>query len=192
MQDDLRYILNNNVRACARRLLGCLLIREIGGQLIIGKIVETEAYDQLDAASHSYHSQTVRNKVMFGEPGKLYVYFTYGMHCCANVVCGPEGWGAAVLIRAIEPIWGLNFMKEQRHNVGIKELTNGPAKLCQAFCINLEMNGLGLTDPPVMLYVSPPIKQADIQQTTRIGITKAKEKLLRFYIKNNNFVSRPL
>src|SRR5690242_17127228 len=98
----------------ALQLLGCYLIRELDGRRLVGKIVETEAYDQTDAASHSFYGSNGRAAVTFGPAGRLYVYFTYGMHYCCNVVTGPEGHGSAVLIRALEPVSGLEKMREQR------------------------------------------------------------------------------
>src|SRR5579884_3364094 len=124
----------------APRLLGCQLVRQIDGQRLVGRIVETEAYDQSDAASHSYKGRTPRTEVMFGPSGHLYVYFTYGMHYCCNIVVGDEGYGAAVLIRAVEPLKGIIFIEDRRGKSGI-EATNGPAKVCQALGIDRSLNG---------------------------------------------------
>ena len=168
-------------------LLGCILEREIDGKLIRVKIVETEAYDQTDAASHSYKGKTERTEVMFGEPGHLYVYFTYGMHYCCNVVTGEKGVGAAVLIRSVEPLEGEEFMRELRMFSG-KELSNGPAKLCQALGINKSLNGHNLKQSPLKLIIQKPIK--DITQTKRVGISQAKDVLWRFYITGNPYVSK--
>ncbi len=173
----------------APRLLGCLLERELGGQKLVGRIVETEAYDQTDAASHSYKGRTPRTDVMFGPSGHLYVYFTYGMHYCMNVVCGPEGQGSAVLIRAIEPLEGLSVMSQNRGGKTGVELTNGPAKLCQALAINKTYNGHDLHEPPLKLVVRPALPSESITQTTRIGITHAKDVPWRFYISDNQYVS---
>jgi DNA-3-methyladenine glycosylase len=175
----------------AQRLLGCHLIRELNGRQLIGRIVETEAYDQTDAASHSYRGQTPRTDVMFGPAGHLYVYFTYGMHYCCNVVVGKPGHGAAVLIRSVEPLEGEVVMQQNRHGLSGANLTNGPAKLCQAFGIDRELNGHDLTESPLRLMVQPPLKQTEIIQTTRIGISKAQDVPWRFYVKGNQFVSKP-
>ena len=181
--------LNGPSESVAPRLLGCYLERDLGGRQLLGKIVETEAYDQADTASHSYRGQTPRTDVMFGPSGHLYVYFTYGMHYCCNVVCGPAGQGAAVLIRALEPLEGQDIMAEnRRHNQG---LTNGPAKLCQALNINKSLNGHSLSVEPLRLIIQPEIPQVEITQTTRIGISRAQDVPWRFYIKGNPFVSKP-
>lgn len=173
----------------APRLLGCILEREIDGQIIRAKIVETEAYDQTDVASHSYKGRTPRTEVMFGPSGYLYVYFTYGMHYCCNVVVGHEGSGAAVLLRAVEPLEGTRLIEERRGRQGI-EATNGPAKLCQALAINKALNGHDLRSGEIRLAVQPPALPGNIMQTTRIGISKGKELPWRFYLKNNPYVSK--
>jgi DNA-3-methyladenine glycosylase len=174
----------------APRLLGCILEREINGRIVSGRIVETEAYDQNDAASHSYRGQTPRTDIMFGPAGFLYVYFTYGMHYCCNVVTGQPGEGSAVLIRALEPLEGEDIMSANRHTLSGHTLTNGPAKLCQALNIKKELNGHDLMKSPLKLVLQPPQKAEDIVQTTRIGITQAKDAPLRFYLKGNPFVSK--
>lgn len=183
-------LLRQDVVKVAQRLLGCLLVREIDGQKIIGRIVETEAYHQSDAASHSYKGQTPRTEVMFGPCGFAYVYFTYGMHYCINVVTGLEGEGSAVLIRAIEPIQGIEDMRILRANVPDSQLTNGPAKLCQALAINRTLNGHDLRKPPLKVTFQEALSSADIISTTRIGISKDMHRLWRFYDKNSPFVSK--
>src|SRR6185312_14240876 len=117
-------VLEQPAPVVARQLLGSYLVRDLHGMRLVGKIVETEAYDQTDAASHSYHGVTERTKVMFGPAGCLYVYFTYGMHYCCNVVVGRDGHGAAVLIRAIEPLEGEASMIQNRRGISGKNLTN--------------------------------------------------------------------
>lgn len=173
----------------APRLLGSYLIREINGERLVGKIVETEAYDQSDAASHSFHGRTARTDVMFGHPGYLYVYFTYGMHYCCNVVTGPEGHGAAVLFRAIEPLEGISVMRRNRGDVADAQLTNGPAKLCQALAIDKRLNGHDLRNVPLQLVLKPELPMEQIVQTTRIGIAKDAHRPWRFYTKNSPYVS---
>lgn len=170
----------------AKRLLGCLLEREIDGRRLLCKIVEVEAYDQTDAASHSYKGKTPRTEIMFGSAGYLYVYFTYGMHYCCNVVTGIAGEGSAVLIRAVEPLEGRDIIESRRGKSG-KEATNGPAKVCQALGINREMNGHYLGDKPLRLIMQPPVSSDFIVTTPRIGIKKAIDKPWRFYLKDSNY-----
>jgi len=181
--------LNQPAVKVAPLLLGCILEREIDGRRIRVKIVETEAYDQTDAASHSFTGRTQRTDIMFGEAGHLYVYFTYGMHYCCNVVTDSEGVGSAVLIRAVEPLEGEESMQELRPRNGI-DISNGPAKLCQALGINTVLNGHNLADAPLRLIPQSPIGKEHIIQTTRIGITKAKDMPWRFYIADNPYVSK--
>jgi DNA-3-methyladenine glycosylase (3mg) len=189
MNTNLRNFLNRPSAVVAPLLLGSILEREIEGEIIRVRIVETEAYDETDAASHSYKGRTERTDIMFGKPGCLYVYFTYGMHYCCNVVTDSEGVGSAVLIRAVEPLEGENFMKELRNREG-KELTNGPAKLCQALAIDKLLNGHDLTSPPLKLILQGPVSPSKITQTKRVGISQAKDTAWRFYISGNKYVSK--
>ncbi len=200
--------LNGPVEQVAPRLLGCVLTHEANGQLLSGRIVETEAYDQADAASHSYRGETPRTSVMFGPAGFLYVYFTYGMHYCCNVVVGAVGHGAAVLIRALEPLEGLEQMRSNRHSnynyihsydqrqrsaskvLPDTHLTNGPAKLCQALKIDKACNGANLQNGNVRLLLQKPLLPQAIIQTKRIGISQAKDIPWRFYSKDNPYVSK--
>lgn len=172
----------------AKQLLGCILEREIDGERVRVKIVETEAYDQTDAASHSFNGRKPRTDVMFGPAGHLYVYFTYGMHYCCNVVVGEEGTGSAVLIRATEPVEGEAVLEKRRKGRAGVELTNGPAKLCQALAIDKTMNGHDLEKAPLRLVLVE--GQKEIITTKRIGISKEKDRLWRFYLKNNTYVSK--
>jgi DNA-3-methyladenine glycosylase len=173
----------------AKRLLGCILEREIDGELVRVRIVETEAYDQTDAASHSYKGRTQRTDIMFGPAGYLYVYFTYGMHYCANVVVGEAGYGAAVLIRAVEPLGNENLLERRRGGKSGIELTNGPAKLCQALGITKQLNGHNLREAPLRLVLVPQLSPEAIVTTRRVGISQAKDVPWRFYVKDNPFVS---
>lgn len=173
----------------ARKLLGCELVRTIGNTTTRVRIVETESYDGTDAASHSFKGKTARSEVMFGASGFLYVYFTYGMHYCCNVVCGPEGEGAAVLIRAVEPIVNKKVLEQYRGKIGV-ELLNGPAKLCQALRIEKSLNGHDLRTSPLLLETAALYDDETIVTTTRVGISKAKDELRRFYLKGNPYVSR--
>lgn len=186
--DDLE-ILEAPVATVARRLVGCHLERRIDGEIVTLRIVETEAYDQTDAASHSYKGRTERTDVMFGPAGHLYVYFTYGMHYCCNVVVGEEGYGAAVLIRALEPLANEKLLEKRRGKMGV-EVTNGPAKLCQALGIDKRMNGHDLRKSPLKLIIKPPVPDADIAVSSRIGIFQAKDVPWRFFLKDNPYVSK--
>ena len=171
-------------------MLGCVLERTVGGRLLRVRIVETEAYDQTDVASHSYKGRTPRTEVMFGSSGHLYVYFTYGMHYCCNIVVGPAGHGAAVLIRAVEPLVGEADMVARRGHHSGSVLTNGPAKLCQALDIGKDLNGHDLRRPPLRLVAAGKLPTDKIIRTTRVGISRGKDKQWRFYIAGNPYVSR--
>ncbi|MEO6761614.1 MAG: DNA-3-methyladenine glycosylase [Candidatus Saccharimonadales bacterium] len=172
-------------------LLGCELERRINGELLRVRIVEVEAYDQADMASHSYRGRTPRNEVMFGPAGHLYVYFTYGMHYCMNVVTGSDGHGAGLLIRAIEPLIGIETIRDNRNHKPDRELTNGPGKVTQALGVNREMAGHDLRRAPLKLIVRSPLPRDQIVQTTRVGISRAKDAAWRFFIKDNKWVSKP-
>ncbi len=180
----------------AKDVLGKLIIRKLRGKLLIGKIIEVEAYlGEKDPASHAFRGKTKRNEVMFREGGHLYVYFTYGMHFCANIVTEEEGIGHAVLLRAVEPIEGINIIMnnrkmEQWRNGEMKQLSNGPAKFCQAFDIARKQNGTDLLGDEIFLAEGEPIPKSQIGISTRIGIRNATEKKWRFYVKGNLFVSR--
>lgn len=181
--------LYEDATAVARKLLGCFLVRELDGRTVRCRIVETESYDQTDAASHSFSGQTPRTDVMFGDAGRLYVYFTYGMHYCCNIVTGSRGEGAAVLIRAVEPL-GDHELLERRRGVEGTRVTNGPAKLCQALAIDKSLNGHDLRCSPLRLETGSLVVDERIGVTTRIGIRKARDELRRFYIIGNSYVSR--
>lgn len=185
---------NRNTTQIAKELLGCYLVHDTKEGLCIGKIVETEAYLQNDPASHSFNGMTKRNEAMFGNPGNAYIYFTYGMHHCLNVVTMPKGIGEAVLIRALEPIDGIQLMKKRRGTLDIKELCNGPAKLVQAMDIHPSFNRQPLTSGSITICQKPAYTKEKlvIAQSTRIGITKGANLPLRFYLKDNEFVSQYL
>ena len=186
-----------DVLIVARELAGKILVKNKNGKLYAGKIVEVEAYDGLiDEAAHTFLGKTERNKIMFEEGGYFYVYFTYGAHYCCNIVVGQKNHGAAILIRAVEPLSGIEFMEANRlrrkseNQKEILSLTNGPGKLCQAFEINRSHNGEDLTGDTIYLLNAPKIKQENIVQTKRIGIKKSVDLPWRFYIKDNHFVSK--
>lgn len=173
----------------ARRLLGCQLISEIDGRFVRVKIVEVEAYDELDEASHTFRGRTKRNDAMFKAAGHIYVYFTYGMHYCCNVVCGDEGFGSGVLVRAVEPIEGVEVMEERRGRAGL-ELSNGPGKACQALGIDTSWSGHDLSRAPIRLMKQPQLSDDQIVSGVRIGISKAVHELRRYYIADNSYVSK--
>jgi DNA-3-methyladenine glycosylase len=180
----------------AKDLLGKYLVRKLGRELLIGRIVEVEAYlGTRDPASHAYRGRTKRNDVMFWAGGHLYVYFTYGMHFCANVVTGPDGIGEAVLLRAVEPVEGIERMTKNRLHGSRsvaraqRNLTNGPAKLCEAFAICRRENGTDLMHGEIMIAAAPDPKPR-IVSSKRIGIRAGTEFRWRFYIRNNTWVSR--
>lgn len=178
----------------AKDLLGKLFVRRVRNKFIIGKVVEVEAYCEGDPASHSYRGKTKRNSVMFWEGGHLYVYFTYGMHFCANVVTEQEGIGEAVLIRSVEPIEGIEIMKKNRglkaNETVERTLTNGPAKLCKAFGITRKHNGVDLLNDEIFLAEGKKIPTRSVGTSTRIGIKKGTEKTWRFYLKESPFVTK--
>jgi DNA-3-methyladenine glycosylase len=178
-------------------LLGKRIVRNVGTKLLIGKIVEVEAYCKKDPASHAFRGKTKRNDVMFWEGGHLYVYFTYGMHFCANIVSGKEGDGEAVLIRAVEPLTGIEVMTKNRfphfqslNHKSFINLTNGPAKFCKAFGLARQENGLDLLESEISITDGKPIPSNNITRSSRIGIHHAVEKKWRFFIKGNPWVSQ--
>ncbi|MBP7837595.1 DNA-3-methyladenine glycosylase [Candidatus Saccharibacteria bacterium] len=177
----MKELLSKDSLYVAQHLIGSrLYVIEQDGSKTGGVISETEAYNQDDAASHSCRGPTLRTEVMFGPAGKLYVYFTYGMHWCMNIVTGPVGRGEAVLIRAIEPDQGLEKIRDRRGNVVEKNLTNGPAKLCQALSINNEDSGADINSPRFSLESPNKTDKRKIIATERIGISKDKHRLWRF------------
>lgn len=189
MTEHAMSALETDASSAAKRLLGCTLERELDGVVIRVKIVETEAYDQTDAASHSFNGRTSRIETMFGPAGRAYVYFTYGMHYCCNIVVGEPEYGAAVLVRAVEPLDHAEVLERRRAGKAGVDLTNGPAKWCQALGIDLSMNGHDMALSPFRLILEPRVPVPDITTTTRIGISKAKDVLWRFYLTDNPYVS---
>jgi DNA-3-methyladenine glycosylase len=173
----------------APALLGCELVHKMQEGVTSGVIVETECYSQDDAASHSYRGETERTKVMFGSGGYAYIYFTYGMHYCFNVVSGSKGSGQAVLIRALEPKQGMKFMQERRGKQNVHDLCNGPAKLVQAMGITKADYGKPLFEGN--LYVKPRLNDSiKISTGPRVGIKKEIEKHWRFWLTDNPFISK--
>jgi len=171
----------------ARDLIGCVVSHEGSS----GVIVETEAYHQTEPASHSYVGLTERTRVVFGPPGRAYLYRSYGIHACLNAVCEPEGVGAAVLIRALEPLGGIELMRERRGLERLEDLCSGPGKLTQALGIGLELNGTDLIAGPIVIADKPRTwRDTAVSVDRRIGITKAVELPWRFSASGSRFVSR--
>ena len=186
-----------SAKVVALRLLGHFLIRNTPMGPAGGPIVETEAYLTDDPACHGAPGLTPRNRVMFGPPGHGYVYLIYGYHFCVNAVCRPAGVAEAVLVRAIEPAFGEAFMRHQRPVSKLRELTNGPAKLCEALHIDRGLDGIDLCDPKATLWIAENPNLQDFRKrhgpivtTTRIGITRATALPLRFYLGGSEYVSQ--
>ena len=209
--------LENPSDVAAPLLLGCTLTRTItlNGEKhkLVARIVETEAYDQDDPASHAFGGPSERNAAMFGPAGHLYVYVSYGMHHCCNVVCGPDGFGSGCLVRAVEPLEGVGVMLELReagragkahtgragkeqaerarkHPLKLRDLTNGPGKVCAALGIDKELYGHDLTVEPLVLDFAPLLPGEIIGSSPRVGISKNIDAPKRFFIEGNVFVSR--
>ncbi len=192
-----RSFYNRDTIIVAKELLGKYLVHLHGGAERIGRIVEVEAYlGPHDLAAHSSKGLTNRTKIMFGPPGHAYVYMIYGMYYCLNAVAGEEGTGQAILIRALEPVEGKALMQKRRGTKDMKLLCNGPGKLTQALAIDISFNSLPLFSDPVQIWSSDSlpgfeiIGDDDIIRTTRVGISQAKDLLLRFYIKGNPYISK--
>ena len=220
--------LENPSDVAAPLLLGCTLTRTstLNGEKhkLVARIVETEAYDQDDPASHAFGEPSERNAAMFGPAGHLYVYVSYGMHHCCNVVCGPEGFGSGCLVRAVEPLEGVEVMRELReagrlgkaqaanaglgheealtgheaeqagrvrkHPLKLRDLTNGPGKVCAALGIDKTLYGHDLTAEPLVLDFAPLLPGETIGRSPRVGISKNADAPKRFFIEGNEFVSR--
>lgn len=183
---DLEEVLTRPVLEAAPRLLGATLAA--GGVSL--RITEVEAYDGAnDPGSHAYRGQTRRNAVMFGPPGHLYVYFTYGMHHCCNVVCGPSGTSAAVLVRAGEVIHGVPAARRRRPGARDRDLARGPARLCRALAIDLRHNGVDLTSGSVSLRLGPSVDPEAIVTGPRVGLRQASDRPWRFWLAGEASVS---
>ena len=209
--------LENPSDVAAPLLLGCTLTRIItlNGEKhkLVARIVETEAYDQDDPASHAFGGPSERNAAMFGPAGHLYVYVSYGMHHCCNVVCGPEGFGSGCLVRAVEPLEGVEVMRKLReagragkahtghagkeqaerarkHPLKLRDLTNGPGKVCAALGVDKGLYGHDLTVEPLVLDFAPLLPGETIGSSPRVGISKNIDAPKRFFIEGNVFVSR--
>jgi DNA-3-methyladenine glycosylase len=188
---------SRDVLTVGMELLGKVLVKEDGKSLLAGKIIEAEAYDgSFDEAAHSYVGITNRTEVMFRRGGFFYVYLTYGVQHCCNVVTGIKGKGTAVLIRALEPVAGIEKMIKNRfgrklsNENEIFNLTSGPGKLCKAMNINRKHSGLDLTNSSIYILDRPKISTKKIGISKRIGITRSVDLPWRFFIKDNPYLSR--
>ncbi|HYE31984.1 MAG TPA: DNA-3-methyladenine glycosylase [Methylomirabilota bacterium] len=186
-----------SAKVVAPKLIGHYLIRRTESGFAGGPIVETEAYVENDPACHAFCGPTKRNQVMFGEPGYAYVYLIYGFYYCFNAVCKPPGKGEAVLVRAIEPVFGVEYMRGNREVDDERNLTSGPGKLCKALEIERGLDGVDLTDATSELFVceNPDLKgwwktHGPMVTTTRIGLTKAADWPLRWYAEKHPHVSK--
>lgn len=180
--------LDRPVLEVARGLLGSSIVAERGDTVLRARIVEAEAYSEDDPASHSYNGPTDRSAVMFGPPGFWYIYKCYGIHWMTNVVCGEPGHGEAVLIRAVEPVSGLDVMTRRRGMEGT-DVTNGPGKLSEALGITEDDDRTEISRE-TGLYLEPGPLDEPVVESTRIGIQEATERPWRFYLEGNDYVSR--
>jgi DNA-3-methyladenine glycosylase len=175
----------------ARELLGTIVVSTLGGRRTTGRLVETEAYlGRDDPASHGYRDRRhAQNEALYGPPGTWYVYLSYGMHWCANLVCGPTGHASAVLVRALEPIDGLDTMRRRRGGVPDRQLCSGPGRLCQALGITRSLDGCLMRRSGVTVRAADALPA--VVASTRIGITKAADWPLRFVVEGSSWTSRP-
>ncbi len=179
----------------ARTLLGKVLLRRVGDQLTAGRIVETEAYlGEQDPAAHSYKGNTQRTRIQFGPGGYAYVYLIYGMHCCMNIVAAPEGVPHVVLLRALEPVVGLDWMEQRRHTHRTANLCSGPGKLCQAMAIDRSCYGMDLLGEELWLEDAPTVPEEQVAVSRRIHIDYAGEAAdwpYRFCVADSPYLSAP-
>ncbi len=175
----------------ARALIGTVVVREGPEGRCAGKIVETEAYVLDDPASHAYRGRSKRNASMFLAPFHAYVYRIYGTSFCVNVSSESEGAGAAVLIRALEPLEGLQLMEQRRGTTRVRDLCRGPGRLCRALAIDLQLDGIALLRAGELWLAAGQANPMNVGRSRRVGITKAAHRVLRFYEGGNPFVSGP-
>lgn len=188
-----------SARIVAPRLLGHWLIRRTPEGIAGGRIVETEAYVKNDPACHAFVGLTKRNQVMWGEPGRAYVYLIYGFYFCFNTVCRPQGEAEAVLIRALDVGFGAKWMQQNRPVTQEAHLTSGPGKLCVALKIDRALDGVDLCDSASEIFVAENPERRTVRRrfgpvitTTRIGLTQAADRPLRFYLEKSPFVSKKI
>lgn len=180
------------VETVAQELLGTVMVSAVRGTVTAGRIVETEAYlGRDDPASHGYQlRRNARNQSLYRPPGTWYVYLSYGMHWCANLVCQVDGIGAAILVRALEPLEGLERMRKRRGGVADRLLASGPGKLCQALAITRSLDGALMPKSAVSVLSGGLRADERVQVTPRVGITKASDWLLRFTVAESRWVSK--
>jgi len=184
-----RNDLPTDATALARHLIGKIVVRELPEGIASGRVVETEAYILGDAASHAYRGMTERNRSLFLEPGRAYVYVAYGISNMLNVSAEPAGIGAGVLIRALEPLEGIALMQQNRGTERLRDLARGPGRLAQALRIDRTLDGVDLCRKGLLWLGEDEYSGGRIGESIRIGITKDAERLLRFYVRGSVFVS---
>lgn len=176
----------------AHDLIGALLVREWKGNMLVGMIVETEAYRSDEPSCHAYRGCTARTKALFGDPGHAYIYFTYGNHYCLNIVAHDAKHAGGVLIRALQPLQGIEVMQQTRNISSIHSLTNGPGKLAQALHITKTLYGHDVTKKSELYVCQGPTQEKDVIATKRIGISQAQDLEWRFCLKGSPYLSRKL
>jgi DNA-3-methyladenine glycosylase len=176
-------------QALARALLGCILVRESDDGITAGRIVETEAYLPGDPACHAYTGKSERNATLFGPPHRAYVYQIYGTSFCFNLSSERDGEGAGVLVRAIEPIQGIELMQKRRGTERHRDLCRGPGRLCQALAIDRSLDGIDLFTDPHLWLASDGARLPSVRRSPRIGVTRAPDRRLRFYAAGSPYVS---
>jgi len=187
-----RSFYERNTVKVARDILGSLLVHEIDSEILAGFIVEAEAYVENEEACHAFRGRTPRTEVMFGPGGRAYIYFCYGMYWCLNATAEKEGKAGAVLIRAVEPIMGIDFMKKCRKKDDVKELCSGPGKLTVAFRLDGKLNGWDLSKSPFRVVTLPENfkPRFRVRKTKRIGLKVARDLEYRYHVEGNPYVSR--
>jgi DNA-3-methyladenine glycosylase len=173
----------------ARFLIGALLVRDLPEGRIVGRIVETEAYPPGDASGHAFRGETAANRPMFLEPGRAYVYFIYGVHFMLNVSSEPEGIGGGVLLRALEPVSGIDLMRERRGPVRDRDLARGPGRLAGALAVGPDLNAVDMCREGPIWLAHPPSLRGELGASVRIGISKETHHLRRYFERGNQCVS---
>jgi DNA-3-methyladenine glycosylase len=178
-------------QALAQALLGCILVRESSDGMTAGRIVETEAYPPGDPACHAYRGKSLRNATLFGPPHRAYIYQIYGTSFCFNLSSECDGCGAGVLVRALEPVEGLQLMQRRRAVTTTRDLCRGPGRLCRALSIDRSLDGIDLFSHPYLWLVGANASRVRVRRSRRIGITQAAQRRLRFYAAGSPYVSGP-